>query len=230
MPRWCLCPVEYGRTSAPPRGQMSHSFQVSSLEIMITQLNILCSISSQQRMRCTQRHALASLIAVASVSSLLVNSNDADETSRERIFYRRTLPSAGHSKCEENGHTTPGPATTEIATPQPLSRIIRLGYASKLYPYSYLPLPRLLTPLDPVFSYPELKRGLIRRHKDEERVRQILSSPQLMEARKNQDHEQIQSILKTMNSVVYGKGVTPQMREGKKHVCLWFMMRNIRAI
>jgi hypothetical protein len=178
-------------------------------------------------MRCTQRHALASLIAVASVSSLLVNSIDADETSRERTFYRRTLPSTGHCKCEENGHSAPGPATMEAATPKSLSRIIRLVYASKLYPYSYLPLPRLLTPLDPVFSYPELKRGLIRRHKDEERVRQILSSPQVMEARKNQDHEQTHIILRNMNSVVYGEGVSPQMREGKYHAGIWFMIQRL---
>jgi hypothetical protein len=203
-----------------------HTDDIMRATKMIAQLNILRSISSRQR---TQRHALASLIAVASVSSLLVNSNDADETSRERIFYRRTLPSTGHCKCEGNGHSTPGPAT-EAATPKSLPRIIRLVYASKLYPYSYLPLPRLLTPLDPVFSYPELKRGLIRRHKDEERVRQILSSPQLTEARKNRDHEQIQSILRNMNSVVYGEGVSPQMREGKKHVGIWFMIHNVYAI
>jgi hypothetical protein len=180
---------------------------------MTTQFNnTLRFISYRQRLRRTQRHDFSSLIGLASAFSLFINFNDADETSGIRNFNWSTIPSFRHCKCEESGHTTPVAATEEASTPKSLPRITRL-----LYPYSYLPLPRLLSPLDPVFSYPELKRGLARRQKDEERVRQILSSPQITEARKSKDQKRLQSILEDMNAVVYGKGVTPQMREGKKY-------------
>lgn len=121
-------------------------------------------------------------------------------------------------KCETNLHDTvsPQPADkkdTKTITPEPLSRMTLMLYSSYLYPYSYLRTPRLLTPRDPLFSYPELKRGLIRRRNDEERVKQILSSPEVLQARKNNDQNAMQSILQEMNTVVYGKGVTPQMRE-----------------
>ena len=121
-------------------------------------------------------------------------------------------------KCENSSHdTVPSQPTdtkdTNTITPKPLSRMTLLLYSSYLYPYSYLRTPRLLTPRDPLFSYPELKRGLARRRNDEERVKQILSSPEVMKARKNNDQNAMKSILQEMNTVVYGKGITPQMRE-----------------
>lgn len=48
----------------------------------------------------------------------------------------------------------------------------------------------------------------------------ILSSSELMEARANHDHAQIQVILRQMNAVVYGKKITPQMREGENNLFL----------
>jgi len=118
-------------------------------------------------------------------------------------------------QCEENIQSTNNiqQASSTTTIPQPLSRLTLLLYSSYLYPYSYLKTPRLLTPNDPIFTYPELKRGLVRRQKDEEKVKQILSSSKVREARANNDQVQMNNILKEMNSVVYGKNVTPQMRE-----------------
>jgi len=119
-------------------------------------------------------------------------------------------------QCEENIQSTNSniqQTSSSTTTPQPLSRLTLLLYSSYLYPYSYLKTPRLLTPNDPIFTYPELKRGLARRQKDEKKVKQILSSPKVREARANNDQVQMNNILKEMNTVVYGKGITPQMRE-----------------
>lgn len=179
---------------------------------MTTHFNIILRfISHRQSLRRTQRYDFSSLIGLASAFSLFINLNDADETSGTRKFYWSTIPSFRHCKCEESSHSTPTPATEKTSKPASLTWITRF-----VYPYSYLPLPRLLTPFDPVFSYPELNRGLARRQKDEEKVRKILSSPQILEARIKKDQKRLQNILEDMNAVIYGKGVTPQMRQGNE--------------
>ena len=120
-------------------------------------------------------------------------------------------------QCEETVKSTNNMQQTASSTttikPQPLSRLTLLLYSSYLYPYSYLKTPRLLTPRDPLFTYPELKRGLVRRQRDEDEVKRILSSSKVRKARANNDQVQMNNILKEMNTVVYGKGITPQMRE-----------------
>mmetsp|Transcript_565 Transcript_565/g.1198 ORF Transcript_565/g.1198 Transcript_565/m.1198 type:complete len:403 (+) Transcript_565:101-1309(+) len=190
--------------------------------IMNWQQKIVHSIARQQHLRFgySQRYAVASLVVAASVSAALVSTTHLTSERSEKqgisLSYRSAAPQA-ICACEKNLNTDatplPLPTSTKRASPPPLSRLTLLLYASKLYPYSYLPTPRLITPRDPLFAYPELKRGLVRRRNDEERVKQILSSPELMEARKNQDQAQMQTILKQMNSVVYGDGITPQARE-----------------
>ena len=98
-------------------------------------------------------------------------------------------------------------------TPKPLSRLQLLLYNSKLLPHSSLPTPRLLTPNDPVFNYPEFKRGMRKRNQDEIRINKLLSSDDLREARATQNQEQLHSILDQMHKLLYGEGVTPQIRE-----------------
>lgn len=105
---------------------------------------------------------------------------------------------------------------TDVTTkgePRPLSRVARLLYNWKLLPYSSLPIPRLINSKDPLFSYPQLQLGVSRRHDDEVRLRQMLSSERVMKARLSKDQKQMQSILHDANELVYGKGVSPQIRE-----------------
>ncbi|KAL7540688.1 hypothetical protein ACHAXR_011477 [Thalassiosira sp. AJA248-18] len=175
---------------------------------MIVQHLLPRSVVIQRHLHHINRHAVASLLAAACTSAALVCSGDVGSgTSEKRILYRRASPSTQICECEKNDRAAP-PSSAAPITHKPLSRIALL-----LYPHSYLPVPRLITANDPLFSYPALKRGLVRRHNDEERVRQILSSPEVTEARKTQDPVQMQNILKQMNSIVYGDGVTPQKRE-----------------
>ena len=176
---------------------------------------------------------VVSSLVVASTATLAINCiNHKEDDEEKNRLHDDALPSLPHRlyhhtvsakpfasqlcQCEENTQSINSniqQTSSSTTTPQPLSRLTLLLYSSYLYPYSYLKTPRLLTPHDNVFTYPELRRGLVRRQKDEEKVKQILSSSKVREARANNDQVQMNNILKEMNTVVYGKGITPQMRE-----------------
>lgn len=97
------------------------------------------------------------------------------------------------------------------------------SYDTKLKPLSYqtkvlhqlkilrnLPTPRILTPTDPLFSYPELKRGIKQRRADEAKIRAL--QPQAIQARNSGDQEEIKRIFGLLSVIAYGGGNTPQMR------------------
>ena len=74
-----------------------------------------------------------------------------------------------------------------------------------------LPIPRLLTRNDPVFTYPELKRGLLNRMKDEKELIQLTN--EAIEAKVSGDVKKIARVTHKISEVAYGKGVTPNMRQ-----------------
>ncbi|KAL7519464.1 hypothetical protein ACHAWX_004550 [Stephanocyclus meneghinianus] len=121
-----------------------------------------------------------------------------------------TFGSRQHCQCESSSIKS---ASIPPPMPKPLSRIKLLLYHSKILPYSFLPVPRLLTPSDPIFAYPEFKKGLRCRQKDELRLNRLLTSTELKEARLTQNQERLHSILYQMHTLLYGEGVTPQVRE-----------------
>jgi len=196
--------------------------------------NALRSVLSQHQhlLRSRRHHAAAALIVASAATygffaaALVEDSAAGDEptTTTKGFQYQAPFTVGRHfCQCEYNQHSKPDlKIAKSTPEPKPLSRITLMAYRSKLYPYSYLPVPRVLTLHDPLFTYPELRRGLINRIQDEERMKQILSSRELMEARKNNDHEQMQRILQQMNAVVYGENISPQMREGKIFVFFLF--------
>lgn len=179
------------------------------------------------QLHCNYSHRRKSVTAIwvmsASAAAALIGHScggTADnDVKRQLLLCRRTSHCDKICKCEKhhtNTQRSDTPPATTLVKPselQPLSRLTLWLYASKLYPHSHLPTPRLLSPRDPVFSYPELKRGLRQRRNDEDKVKEMLSSQQVIEARKSQDPAKMQQILQEMNSVVYGKGITPQLRE-----------------
>ncbi len=201
-----------------------------SMGVTMKDINALRSFSRRyQLLRYRQSHNAAASLIVTSAAilvffpTLVDNDNPADNFD-SRTNEQRAFPySFGQHfcRCENNHYSKPDPALSKPKTykPKPLSRLTQIAYTSKLYPYSYLPIPRVLTPTDPLFSYPELQRGLVNRTKDEKKMKVILSSHELMEARKNQDHRQMQQILQQMNAVAYGEKISPQMREGKNLHC-----------
>ena len=74
-----------------------------------------------------------------------------------------------------------------------------------------LPLPRLLTPTDPIFSYPEMKAGIRQRARDEAKLRSLQT--EAIGARASGDTQRINAVFEKISSIAYGAGVKPQDRE-----------------
>mmetsp|Transcript_23823 Transcript_23823/g.40626 ORF Transcript_23823/g.40626 Transcript_23823/m.40626 type:complete len:390 (-) Transcript_23823:1018-2187(-) len=172
------------------------------------------SISQLQQ---NNHNAILSLTAAVGASAAFhyyCNEPNYIESNWSENWYSRSL-----ALCEkELPNRSPSVAvagTTSIKTtlPKPLSRTTLLLYNLKLLSYSSLHTPRLINSKDPLFSYPEIVGGVRFRQADEVKLQNILSSKRLMMARQSQDQQQMQPILQEVNELVYGKGVTPQIRE-----------------
>ena len=74
-----------------------------------------------------------------------------------------------------------------------------------------LPLPRLLTPTDPIFTYPEMKAGIRQRARDEAKLRSLQT--EAIAARASGDTQRINAVFEKISSIAYGVGVKPQDRE-----------------
>lgn len=91
---------------------------------------------------------------------------------------------------------------------RPPSRIRRVLHFLGL---SALPLPRVLTPSDAAFDYPELRVGLRCRVADEVKLRSL--QEEAIGARNSGDPERIGRVFEEISAIAYGEGITPQMRE-----------------
>lgn len=176
-----------------------------------------------------QAIAVAATLTLSAVSLACISTSSTVDNKRKHGGNKDTVNTSwvtsllyaqfntSHKRCEceviPPHPTLSSTAPSPDPSPKPLSRLTLLLYKSKLISYSSLPVPRLLTPRDPIFSYPELKRGLRRRQHDESSLQRILSSPKLKDARAKQDQQSLNAILEQMNACVYGEGVTPQLRE-----------------
>ena len=184
------------------------------------------STSSSKHQNCTAAICLASFIAV---TSAITATGAAEKGNGQQHSQCYTPTSANNnnyrlnvvSKCEEaiasSSSSSSNIPSAPLPSPKPLTRLQRL-----VYPHSYLPTPRLLTSQDTVFSYPQLTRGLIQRQKDEERLRNLLSSTRVVKLRTNnnnqekqqqQQQQQQQQLLQEMNTIIYGAGITSQVRQ-----------------
>ena len=108
------------------------------------------------------------------------------------------------SQQQRNEKPSPIPARSEfhagVSSPSLWRRL--------LAPIGILPLPRLLTPNDPVFKLS--KRFLRQREMDDEKMRKISAIfPKL----RGSPEEKVAKLRQEIFEVAYGKGVTPQMRE-----------------
>lgn len=170
------------------------------------------SISSQSSNLQNNKHAILSLTAAVGASAAFhyyYNESDYINNDWSEQCYSRSM-----ALCEnELTNKSLSVAAAETTITKPLSRTTLLLYKMKLLSYSSLPVPRLINSKDPLFSYPEIKRGIRCRQADEVKLQSILSSKRLMKARQSQDQQLMQPILQEVNELVYGKGVTPQIRE-----------------
>jgi hypothetical protein len=74
-----------------------------------------------------------------------------------------------------------------------------------------LPTPRLLTPDDPLFDTPQMRRGLAQRRRDEKELEGIQKD--IMTCVQINDRKCIESNMQRVSELMYGKGVTLQVRE-----------------
>ena len=74
-----------------------------------------------------------------------------------------------------------------------------------------LPVPRVLNPTDPIFSYPEMKAGIRQRARDEAKLRSLQT--EAIEARNSGDTQRINAVFAKISSIAYGVDVKPQDRE-----------------
>ncbi len=115
------------------------------------------------------------------------------------------------------------------STYKPISKHQSFLYNWHLLSDRSLPLPRLLSPEDPVFRYRKMKKGLMQREADEMKLRSLQTEiTSLMEKQKSQKRNDSNSninnsdedrmmlmkgIMERISEIAYGKGITPQMRE-----------------
>ncbi len=74
-----------------------------------------------------------------------------------------------------------------------------------------LPTPRLLSPSDPIFHSPAMKKCLKERAADEKRLAKFQQD--IIACAKANDRKCIESCMQRVNEVLYGEGVTMQARE-----------------
>lgn len=74
-----------------------------------------------------------------------------------------------------------------------------------------LPTPRILTPDDPLFDTPQMRRGIAQRKRDEKELESIQSD--IMTCVQLNDRKCIETNMQRVSELMYGKGVTLQVRE-----------------
>lgn len=74
-----------------------------------------------------------------------------------------------------------------------------------------LPIPRILIPNDPAFTYPSLRKGLRQRRLDEIQLKNL--EKEATDAAKTGDPQRIAQVVTKMCDIAYGKGVSPQDRQ-----------------
>lgn len=116
------------------------------------------------------------------------------------------------------------------STYKPISKHHSFLYNWHLLSDRSLPVPRLLSPVDPVFRYRKMKKGLKQREIDEMKLRSLqtevtsLVEKQRESQKRNDSNNNIISsdenrmmlmkgIMERISEIAYGKGITPQMRE-----------------
>ena len=177
-------------------------------------------LSMHSLSRLQARTGSVAVLAAAAASSCALVFDDAvesDDVEDKRHRFNNALPNMAHTPvllyryqpalCESN----PPPradqhaSTTLINVPSRGRRLLNhLGIVN-------LPVPRILTPTDPIFSYPEMKAGIRQRAGDEAKLRSLQT--EAIEARNSGDTQRINAVFEKISSIAYGVGVKPQDRE-----------------
>uniref|UniRef100_A0A7S0AKQ2 Uncharacterized protein n=1 Tax=Minutocellus polymorphus TaxID=265543 RepID=A0A7S0AKQ2_9STRA len=121
------------------------------------------------------------------------------------VLVYRYQPALCEAKVGQQVSSAPRPTSSPPSVASRGRRFLNyLGIAN-------LPVPRLLTPSDPIFSYPEMKAGIRQRARDEAKLRSLQT--EAIQARTSGDTQRINAVFEKISSIAYGVGVKPQDRE-----------------
>eukprot|EP00551_Chaetoceros_affinis_P011797 CAMPEP_0203672084 /NCGR_PEP_ID=MMETSP0090-20130426/7700_1 /ASSEMBLY_ACC=CAM_ASM_001088 /TAXON_ID=426623 /ORGANISM="Chaetoceros affinis, Strain CCMP159" /LENGTH=434 /DNA_ID=CAMNT_0050537327 /DNA_START=130 /DNA_END=1434 /DNA_ORIENTATION=- len=152
--------------------------------------------------------------------------------------------SKANEKSERSSSLSSPPSQSSSILPyKSLSKTRYVLYKMNLISTTALPVPRLLSQNDPIFTYHKLLKGLQQRQKDEMKLRELQTEINALvaedrrqqyqasqqkqrggksggesevgnDARNNEDKMKImKDIMERISEIAYGKGITPQIRE-----------------
>lgn len=109
-----------------------------------------------------------------------------------------------------------------------ISKMQSMLYKWHMLGLNSLPTPRILSPIDPIFTYHKMRQGLKQREKDELKLRELQNEISYLVQRQQEKNNSnadgmnagneermvmMKGIMERISEIAYGKGITPQMRE-----------------
>ena len=209
---------ESGNDRAQPIADYSSHFKALAT-ITLANMKVVSMYSlSRPQARTGSVAVLAAAAASAACALVFDDAVESDDVEDKRYRLSNALPNMAHAPvslfryqpalCESSPFTRVDQQAASSNSINVASRGRRLlNYLGIVN----LPVPRVLTPIDPKFSYPEMKAGIRQRAKDEAKLRSLQT--EAIEARNSGDTQRINAVFAKISSIAYGVGVKPQDRE-----------------
>ena len=209
-----------GNDRAQPIADYSSHFKALAT-ITLANMKVVSMYSlSRPQARTGSVAVLAAAAAAASAACALVfdDAVESDDVEDKRYRLSNALPNMAHAPvllfryqpalCESSPFTRVDQQAASSNSINVASRGRRLLNYLRI---ANLPVPRVLTPTDPIFCYPEMKAGIRQRARDEAKLRSLQT--EAIEARNSGDTQRINAVFAKISSIAYGVGVKPQDRE-----------------
>ena len=215
-----------GNDRAQPIADYSSHFKALAT-ITLANMKVVSMYSlSRPQARTGSVAVLAAAAASAACALVFDDAVESDDVEDKRYRLSNALPNMAHAPvllfryqpalCESSPFTRVDQQAASSNSINVASRGRRLLNYLRI---ANLPVPRVLTPTDPIFSYPEMKAGIRQRARDEAKLRSLQT--EAIEARNSGDTQRINAVFAKISSIAYGVGVKPQDREDflVKHGC-----------
>ena len=207
-----------GNDRAQPIADYSSHFKALAT-ITLANMKVVSMYSlSRPQARTGSVAVLAAAAASAACALVFDDAVESDDVEDKRYRLSNALPNMAHAPvllfryqpalCELSPFTRVDQQAASSNSINVASRGRRLLNYLRI---ANLPVPRVLTPTDPIFSYPEMKAGIRQRARDEAKLRSLQT--EAIEARNSGDTQRINAVFAKISSIAYGVGVKPQDRE-----------------
>ena len=207
-----------GNDRAQPIADYSSHFKALAT-ITLANMKVVSMYSlSRPQARTGSVAVLAAAAASAACALVFDDAVESDDVEDKRYRLSNALPNMAHAPvllfryqpalCESSPFTRVDQQAASSNSINVASRGRRLLNYLRI---ANLPVPRVLTPTDPIFSYPEMKAGIRQRARDEAKLRSLQT--EAIEARNSGDTQRINAVFAKISSIAYGVGVKPQDRE-----------------